>query len=57
MDLPATSRMSLTPLSDGFLGGNWPVVTECKYPIDVICNFLLTVRLIERGGRERGLLG
>ena len=30
---------------------------ECKYLIDVICNCLLTVRLIERGGRERGLLG
>ena len=27
-----------------------------KYPIDVICNCLLTVRLIERGGRGCGLL-
>ena len=30
---------------------------ESKYPIDVICDCLLTVTLIERGGRERGLLG
>ena len=46
-----------SPLSDGSLGGYWPVVLECKYPIDIICSCLLTLRLIERGSCESSLLG
>jgi hypothetical protein len=41
----------------GVTGQSLRGVMECKYSIEVICNCLLTVRLIERGGRERSLLG
>ena len=58
MNLPVTSTQA-SALSDGSLGvagQSLRKAMECKYPIDVISDCLLTVRLIERGGRECGLL-